>query len=90
LYYARKRMTKKPFGDWLSEYDGNDVTVTDLREDYLRVRRIFPKSDPIITPDDLYLELFSFAGCNEAFEALKTASKLYGGEPLFFAEANLS
>ena len=83
-------MTKKPFGDWLSEYDGDDQPIHDLKEDYLTVRRVFPKSDPIIRPNDLYLELFSFAGCTEALEALKRASKLYGGEPLFFAEASLS
>ena len=83
-------MTKKLFGDWLSDYDGDDLPIQDLKEDYLMVRRVFPKSDPIITPDDLYLELFSFAGCTEALEALKRASKIYGGEPLFFAEASLS
>ena len=82
-------MTKKPFGDWLSEYAGDDLPIHDLKEDYLTVRRVFPKSDPIITPNDLYLELFSFAGCTEALEALKRASKLYG-EPLWCAEPSFS
>ena len=81
-------MTKKPFGDWLSEYTGDDLPITDLKEDYLTVRRIYPWSDPITTPNDLYLELFSFAGCTEALEALKRASKLYG-EPLW-CEASTS
>lgn len=75
-------MTNKTFGEWLSEYDGNDVTVMDLREDYLQTRRIYPKNvKAIITPTHLYNEMRLFSGCTGAFEALETAAKLYG-QPL--------
>jgi len=82
-------MTKKPFGDWLSEYDGDDLPIHDLKEDYLRSMRLLPSSDPVLTPNDLFCQLFLLNYCTEALEALKRASKIYGGEPLW-CEASLS
>tara|TARA_R100001082_G_C4357502_1_gene157623 strand:- start:1188 stop:1439 length:252 start_codon:yes stop_codon:yes gene_type:complete len=75
-------MSNKTFGEWLSDYDGRDEGVRDLREEYLQTRRVYPRGvRTIITPIHLYNEMRLFSGCTGAIEALVTASKLYG-QPL--------
>ena len=82
-------MSKKPFGDWLSEYRGDDLPIHDLKEHYIISMRLCPWSDPVLTPSDLFCQLFLLTYTTQSLEALRRASELYG-EPFFSSEFSIS
>ena len=72
------------FGLWLSQYDGKDPTVKDLKKDFIMMRGLFPKQGEIEdfkTPETVYADIARMNGCSGAITALKNAAIEYG-QPL--------
>jgi hypothetical protein len=70
------------FGEWLDAYDGDDLAIADLRDDFKRVYR-FRDLGPLDykTPSSVDWEMRCWQGCSEAFDAFHKAAEIYYAQP---------